>query len=385
MLFRNARLILTDRILPPSCLRVEDGRISAYGSGLAPEAGEAAMDLAGKFLAPGFIDLHVHGALRRDTMEATPEAFREICRFHATGGTTALALTTVTAPTAAITAVLDAAGAIDPNATGGARLLGIHIEGPYFSTEKPGAHAPGLIRNPDPAEYVPWLRQRSRITQMTLAPELPGALPLIEALVEAGVRASGGHSDAWDEEAAAGFAHGMRQVTHTYNCMSSARRRGAYRAAGLLEFAMGEPEILCELIADGFHVSPTLMKALYRAKGAAGIALVTDAGGGAGLADGEAFALGNIHGVVAGGVALTADRKALCSSISKMNQLVRTMVEKVDVPLFEAVRMATLNPARALGLEEDIGVLEPGSRADLVVLDDALEVNMTFVNGQRVF
>lgn len=384
MLFRNARLILSDRILPPCSLRVSEGKIAAFGDTLAPQAGEAAMDLGGRFLSPGFVDLHIHGAQRRDAMEATPEAFASICQFHATGGTTSLALTTVTAPAGAISAVLEAAGRIDPNATGGARLLGIHIEGPYFSLEKPGAHAPELIRNPLPEEYGPWLKYRDRITQMTLAPELPGALSLIEALVGAGIRASGGHSDAWDEEAAAGFAHGMRQVTHTYNCMSSARRRGAFRVAGLLEFALGEPEILCELIADGYHVSPTLMKALYRAKGPGGIALVTDAGGGAGLANGEAFALGEIQGVVDGGVALTADRKALCSSTSRMNQLVRNMVELVDVPLFEAVRMATLNPARALGLEEEIGVLQPGARADLVVLDDGLEVVMTFVDGQRV-
>jgi N-acetylglucosamine-6-phosphate deacetylase len=385
MLFRNARLILPDRIISSSCLRVDSGKISAIGTGLVPSSGEAAMDLAGKFLAPGFIDLHVHGAVRRDTMEATADAFGAICRFHSTGGTTSLALTTVTAPAAAITAVLEAAGSLDPNETGGARLLGIHIEGPYFSPEKPGAHPTDLIRNPDPAEYLPWLKYRERITQMTLAPELPGSLPLIEALVAAGVRASGGHSDAWDEDAVAGFAHGIRQVTHTYNCMSSARRRGAFRVAGLREFAMGEPEVLCELIADCFHVSPTLMKALYRAKGPDGIALVTDAGGGAGLADGETFELGGIRGVVAGGVALTEDRKALCSSTARMNQLVRNMVMEVDVPLFEAVKMATLNPAKALGLEEEIGILKEGTRADLVVLDDALEVNMTFVQGQRVF
>ncbi|MCX8512931.1 MAG: amidohydrolase family protein, partial [Chthoniobacteraceae bacterium] len=155
--------------------------------------------------------------------------------------------------------------------------------------------------------------------------------------------------------------------------------------AGLLEFAMGEPEILCELIADGYHVSPTLMRALYRAKGVDGIALVTDAGAGAGLAEGESFTLGEIQGVVAGGVALTADGKALCSSVSQMNQLVKTMVEKVDVPLFEAVKMATLNPARALGLEDQIGILTEGALADLVVLEEGLSVSMTFVNGQRVF
>lgn len=385
MLFRNARLLLPEGISAASCLRVKDGRIAATGEQLSPEAGEAVLDVEGKFLAPGFIDMHIHGALRRDSMEATPEAFSAICRFHATGGTTALALTTVTAPADAILAVLEAAGRIDPNATGGARILGIHIEGPYFSKEKPGAHPLDLIRNPDPKEYGAWLKYSKLITQMTIAPELPGALQLIEALQAHGIRASGGHSDAWDEEASAAFAHGMKQVTHTYNCMSSARRRGAFRTAGLLEFAMSEPDILCELIADGFHVSPTLMRALYQAKGRDGIALVTDAGAGAGLAEGETFHLGEIGGVVDGGVALTEDRKALCSSTARMNDLVRVMVEKVDVPLVEAVRMATLNPARALGLEEKIGGLAEGLQADLVILEENLSVAMTFVAGQRVF
>ena len=385
MLFRNARLLFPDRLQSKGDLRVKENRIVALGETLPPEPGEAVLDLCGKFLAPGFVDLHIHGALRRDAMEACADAFQVICRFHATGGTTSLALTTVTAPAASITAVLEAVAALDPNATGGARILGVHIEGPYFSKEKPGAHPLELIRNPDPAEYGAWLKYKECITQMTLAPELPGALELIEALERHGIRASGGHSDAWDEEAAAGFACGMRQVTHTFNCMSGARRRGAFRVAGLLEFAMGEPEILCELIADGYHVSPTLMRALYRAKGADGIALVTDAGPGAGLAEGEGFSLGEIHGVVAAGVALTADGKALCSSVSRMNDLVKSMVEKVDVPLFEAVRMATLNPARALGLEDQLGILAEGTLADLVVLEEDLSVAMTFVNGQRVF
>jgi len=385
MLFRNARLLRPDRLQSQGDLRVIENRIAALGESLQVEPGEAVLDLAGKFLAPGFIDLHVHGALRRDTMEASSEAFKVICGFHASGGTTSLALTTIAAPASQITAVLEAATAIDPNATGGARILGVHLEGPYFSKEKPGAHQLEHLRHPDPSEYGEWLKYKKSITQMTLAPELPGALKLIEVLENNGIRASGGHSDAWDEDAAAAFACGLRQVTHTFNCMSSARRRGPFRVAGLLEFAMGEPDILCELIADGHHVSPTLMRALYRAKGADGIALVTDAAAGAGLGEGDTFSLGGIRGVVAGGVALTEDRKALCASVSRMNDLVRTMVEQVDVPLFEAVRMATWNPARALGLEDQIGVLCEGALADLVVLEEGLSVAMTFVDGQRVF
>ena len=388
MLFKNARLILPERIQPAGALRVRDGciaEISGPGETIAAEPGEAVLDANGKFLAPGFVDMHIHGALRRDSMEANPEAFSQICKFHASGGTTALALTTVSAPQSEIVAVLKAAGSIDPNVTGGARIVGIHIEGPYFSKEKPGAHLPDLLRQPNPAEYSEWLQYRDRITQVTLAPELPGALPCIEALCAAGIRVSGGHSDAWDEEAAAGFAHGMRQATHTFNCMSSARRRGAYRVAGLLEFAMGEPEMLCELIADGHHVSPTLMRALYRAKGAEGIALVTDAGGGAGLAVGESFMVGCIKAVVHKGISLTEDGSALACSVARMNELVRTMVEKVDVPLQEAIRMASLNPAKALGLDHTLGSLQTGLKADLVLLNDDLGVEMTFLEGQRVF
>ena len=388
MLFKNARLILPDRIQAAGAVRVRDGRISQISTPnetLAVETGEAVLDANGKFLAPGFLDMHIHGALRRDSMEATPDAFSQICQFHASGGTTSLALTTVSAPQSEIVAVLKAAGAIDPNATGGARIVGIHIEGPYFSKEKPGAHIHEWLRNPDPKEYSEWLQYRDRITQVTLAPELPGSLACIEALCAAGIRVSGGHSDAWDDEAAAGFAHGMRQATHTFNCMSSARRRGAYRVAGLLEFAMGEPDMLCELIADGHHVSPTLMRALYRAKGPDGIALVTDAGGGAGLRVGESFRVGHINAVVHEGISLTEDGSALACSVARMNELVRNMVEKVDVPLQEAVRMASLNPAKALGLDHVLGALETGLKGDLVLLDDNLEPEMTFLEGQRIF
>jgi N-acetylglucosamine-6-phosphate deacetylase len=384
MLFSNARLILPDR-LATGHVRVRDAKIAEISTvPLQTGSGEESIDLGGKFLAPGFIDLHIHGALHRDAMEATDEAFRTICRYHAAGGTTALALTTVTTTSERIVATLEAVKRYRREPATGAQVLGVHVEGPYFSKEKPGAHPLELIRNPDPAEYGAWLEYADDITQMTVAPELPGALELIEELGARGIRASGGHSDAWDDEAAAAFARGMRQVTHTYNCMSSTRRRGPYRAGGLLEFALSEPEILCEVIADGCHVSPTLLRMAYQAKGPDGIALVTDAAAGAGLPEGAHFNLGLIEGVVHDNVALTADGHALCSSTATMIRLVRNMVQIVGAPLHEAVRMATLNPARALGLEGRKGVLAEGADADLVVLTDDLEVAATYVGGVKI-
>ncbi len=386
MLFRNARLVLPDRIHPRGSLRIgNESIVNVALDDIEPEPDEEVLDVEGKFLAPGFIDMHIHGAMRRDTMEDDPAAFRAICEFHAAGGTTALALTTVCATSEQIMHTLSAVDRFRREKPTGSRVLGVHIEGPYFSPEKPGAHRIDLIRDPKPAEYLEWFNHRESITQMTLAPELPGAISLIEALVENGIRVSGGHSDAWDEEAAAAMAHGMRQVTHTFNCMSSARRRGAFRVAGLLEFAMSEPEILCELIADGRHVSPTLMRMLYQAKGPDGIALVTDAAAGAGLAEGEHFHLGSIEGVVRDDVALTADGHALCSSTATMARLVRNMVQLAGAPLHEALQMATLNPARALGISGSKGVLAQGADADLVILDSNLDVKATFVGGEQVF
>jgi len=385
ILFRNARLVFPDRIEPGGDLRVANGRIVALAPSLSQEADDTVVDLGGRYLAPGFIDIHIHGAVGHDTMDATPEAFEAICRFHATGGTTALLLTTVTEELQPLLRVLEAAKAFRETQGTGARMLGIHLEGPFFSREKPGAHQLALIRNPTPDFYEPLLEyargEEKLVRQMTLAPELPGALELIDRLRALGVRVSGGHSDAWDEQACAAFVHGMEGATHTFNCMSTARRKGPYRVAGLLEFALGEPGIVCEAIADGHHVSPTLLRMLCAAKGPEGVILVTDASAGAGQPEGTRFRLGEIDCVVGKGICLTADGKALAGSAATMIQLVRTLVEEVEIPLAQAVAMATLNPARALGLSTR-GLLAREMEADLVVLSETLEVEATYIAGR---
>ena len=390
MIFTNARLIFTDGIRDGLEVIVEEGKIAAiresgHGhsarefAGLKPESKDV-IDLDGNYLAPGFIDLHVHGALGRDTMEAAAEAFRCICDFHGSGGTTSLLLTTATAP---IDKIVEVLGAVRDSRSSISAIVGVHVEGPFISKAKRGAQREEFIQDPSPTGVRQFLEYTDVIKRVTIAPELPGALQAIEIFHMAGVNVSGGHSDGWDEDARAAFEQGMRSVTHTFNCMSSARRRGVYRVGGLLEFALSEPQISCELIADGHHVSLSLMKMLYRAKGRDGICLVTDATAGAGLPDGSRFSLFGNDCLVEGGVCLLADRSALAGSAAQMIDLVQTMVQKVDVPLHEAVAMAAQNPARAIGLQTK-GQLAVGADADLVVLSPDLRVLRTFAGGEEI-
>ena len=388
MVLSNARLIFPDGIRDGLEVVAEAGKITAIRKQTrlreatarrAHARGEDVVDLGGNYLAPGFVDLHVHGAVGRDTMEASAEAFRAICDFHSTGGTTSLLLTTATAPIDKLVEVLNAVRNCRSSIDG---IAGVHVEGPFISKVKRGAQRAEFIQDPSPIVVQQLLEHADVIKRVTIAPELSGALDAIENFHTHGIGVSGGHSDAWDEEARAAFERGMRSVTHTFNCMSSARRRGIYRVGGLVEFALSEPDISCELIADGHHVSATLMKMLYRAKGAAGICLVTDATAGAGLPDGSRFSLFGRDCIVEEGVCLLADRSALAGSASRMIDLVRTMVQKVDVPLHEAIAMATQNPAEAIGLETK-GQLKVGADADLVVLSRELEVLRLFASGNE--
>ena len=377
MIFSNARLILPEGICDGLEIVVADGKIIE----VRKRSNAEAIDLGGNYLAPGFIDLHVHGAIGRDAMEASPEAFQTICDYHAGGGTTSLLLTTATAPIPDIIQVLRAVRTCRDELK---QVAGVHVEGPFISRKRAGAQRPEFIRDPEPQAVQQLLEYADVIRRVTLAPELPGALEAIDRLRTQNIGVSGGHSDAWDEEARIAFEHGMRQVTHTFNCMSSMHRRNGERVAGLLEFALSEPEIMCELIADGHHVSDTLMKMLYRAKGPGGICLVTDATAGAGLPEGARFTLAGADCMVSGGACWLADRFALAGGAARMIDLVRTMVRQVGVPLPEAIAMASANPSRELGLSNK-GRLEVGADADFVVLSADLEVQQMFVAGAEAY
>ncbi len=382
----NARLILPDSVQRGS-LSIRSGQIHKISKNSKPATNskESVMDLRGGFLAPGFVDLHIHGAMGRDTMEARLDAFREITEFHLHGGTTSLTLTTLSAPQDDILKTLDAIAPIRNRSIGGSRILGVHVEGPFISKEKAGAQNPNFVRNPTAKEWRPILKHGKLITQMTLAPELPRAMALIKALKKNGSIPSGGHTNADEKALESAVEAGMNQSTHTFNAMSSVFKRGAFRAAGMLEFALANDEIACELIADGEHVPPTCMRMLFNAKPRDKVILITDATKGAGLKPGTKFEIYGIKCKVTPVTGLVANGQGLAGSTLTMMRAVQTVVEKSSVPLVDAVLAATLNPARQLGRDGEFGSLEKGKRADLVWFDNRFQVKAVWLDGELRF
>ena len=381
----NARLVLSpERGVTEGSLLVENGVISGILPAQlrhAEPVDAEVIDLQGDFLAPGLVDIHCHGGRGRDAMEATPEAFDTILRHHACHGTTTALLTTVSATIDQMLSVIECAESYHQE-TGACRLAGIHLEGPYFSPARRGAHREEVLRHPSPEESSRLLRHASVIRRMTLAPELPGSLELIREFHEKGVSLSAGHSDATEAEALAGFHAGISQVTHLHNAMSSLRKSGR---PGLAESALTTSGILCELIADGVHVTTDLLVEAWKLKGWENIALVSDATAGAGLCDGETFDLGGLECRVESGAAWTGfgHGRRLAGSTKPLFEGILTMIG-AGIPLEEAVGMATLVPARALGLDDKIGSLEIGKKADLIRFDSRWILKDTWIGGGRL-
>jgi N-acetylglucosamine-6-phosphate deacetylase len=386
LILRNARLVLDSaRGIVSGWLQIEKGVVARLGFGDEfPPENALSHDCEGDFIAPGLVDLHVHGAGGLDAMAASDEIFGGILATHARHGTTTAVLTTVAASLPEMLAVLQRAQSWN----GGremARLAGIHLEGPWFSPKRRGAHDPNQLRNPSESEMTALLEFGGVIRRVTLAPELPGALEAIRALTQAGIAVSAGHSDATEEEALVGFAAGISQVTHLHNAMSSLRKTDPQRR-GLAEVALEERSVLCELIADGVHVSANLLRGAFEAKGWERLALVSDASAGFGLPEGSEFHLGDLGCVVQEKAAWTGKgvSRCLAGSTSPLFKGIRTMVEQAGASLPEAVAMASLIPSRALGLESQIGSIEVSKRADLVRFSPVWEIKDVWIGGEGI-
>lgn len=383
-------LVLADRLLPGSVV-TEGQRIAAVLPAGEPLPSGERIDLAGNFLTPGFIDLHVHGGDNADFMDATAEAFRTICRAHARHGTTALLATSTVARHDQHLAFLDVCRSLKGQETGGAAVVGAHFYGPYFGPEACGCHPVGSARSPVAAEYDQYLAFADCLVTATVAPELDGAEGFVRACRAAGVRCNAGHSHATFSQVEAAVGWGVRHVDHLFCAMSDRARLRQTRTypmrGGLLEATLYFDELTTEVIADGKHLAPELLRLAYKVKGPDRLALVSDANRALGMPDGE-----YLFGALDGGerilrrddVGVMPDGKSLASGVLGMDQAVRVMLRATGAPLPEVVRMASLTPARIAGLEADRGSIEIGKRADLVVLDRDLQVRRVAVGGRWV-
>lgn len=383
-LIKNALLVRIDHVEPGSIL-LEDGKIHALGEGPADEV----IDAQGRYLAPGFIDMHTHGAGGADFMDGTVEAYLTAARMHACHGTTLLFPTTLTSTNEALYASFDTyEKARSLSGRDGAVLGGMHLEGPFFAPEQAGAQDPRFLRDPRPEEYEEILSRTSHIARWSFAPERPGSPAFAAELRRRGIVPSIGHTNATFADCEAAFQAGCTLMTHFYSCMSTITRRNAYRYAGVVEYGYWQDKMDIEIIADGIHVPSDLLKLVVKIKGVDHIALVTDSMRAAGMPEGPSI-LGSLQEgqevLVEGGVAKLMDRSAFAGSVATADRLVRTMLREGGVSLPEAVRMITANPARIMGVDGHKGHLHPGYDADLVLFDDNIQVYKTIINGKTIF
>lgn len=378
-LLHNALAYTEDGPREHSWVLIEERRIARIGQGAVPALSDAEyVDVGQRILAPGLIDLHVHGALGHDTMDATPEALQQIARFLARHGVTSFLATTMTAPFDALLIALRNVALMMREGTGGAALLGAHVEGPYVDVERRGCQDATHVRRASPDEYKS-LFDTDVIRLLTVAPEFPENQELIRFAISRGAVVAAGHTRASYDTMLKVVEWGVTQVTHLFNAMDPLH----HRAPGVVGAALSLDVLRCQLIADNIHVHPAVLKLAVRAKGVDRIILVTDAMRGAGMPDGT-YDLGGQSVTVRQGEARLADG-TLAGSTLTLERGVRNIMAAADLSPRDALNMASRVPAQALGLQERKGSIAVGKDADLIVLSDDLDVLLTMVAGEIVY
>ncbi|MDB5112103.1 MAG: N-acetylglucosamine-6-phosphate deacetylase [Mucilaginibacter sp.] len=384
----NGRIITPYRIIHGGTVLISGNTITAVSEGNIDVPDAVVIDAGGKYISPGFIDLHVHGGGGHDFMDCSEAAFLKIAETHAKYGTTAMVPTTLTSEKKDLLRTLDFYELAHQKNNLGAQFLGMHLEGPYFALNQRGAQDPRYIRDPNVEEYKEVLAYSNVIKRWSAAPELKGALAFGKYLKSKGVLAALAHTDAIYEEVVEAFENGYTLATHLYSAMSGVTRRNGYRYAGVIESAFLIDAMNVEVIADGIHLPPPLLKLIYKIKGPDRIALITDAMRAAGMAEGESV-LGNkdngLKVIVEDGVAKLPDRSSFAGSVATADRLVRNMITMADVPVVEAVRMISKTPATIMGVADRKGALVAGKDADVVIFDDQINIQTTIVNGKVVY
>jgi N-acetylglucosamine-6-phosphate deacetylase len=372
-------VVLPDRIMEGGTLIIDEERISGVfpKDQSPPLEGMDRRDHRGHYITPGLIDIHLHGAMGRDVMDADATGLAEIAVYQARCGVTGFVPTTLAAP---LEAVENAVGRVREAMAdaAAAEILGLYLEAPFLNLKKKGAQNPEFIR-PIRAEDVRRLAEavRSLPTIITVAPEVGANMEFIPALKKNGWVVSIGHSDADYAQAILAFERGVSHATHLYNAMSGFLPR----EPGVIGAVLESDGVTAELIADGIHVHPAALRLAVRQKGPDRVCLITDSMNASGLGDGD-FRVGGLEVSVRGGQARLKDSGALAGSVLTLNRAVANIVEWTATPVPHAVRMASLTPARVIGLGADLGSLEVGKRANVAVFDREFNPLAVYIRGR---
>lgn len=371
-------LVLPDSVLNDAWLLIEDGTIYSFGTrgdGL-PQHSEH-HDLPGALLAPALLDIHVHGAAGHDVMEGTADGVAPVSTLLAQHGVGAWLPTLVTAATDRTLRALDGlATLIEQGTLPGAVPVGLHLEGPFLSYKKRGVHPPEYLQAPSIELFDRfWQAARGNVRLITIAPELPGALELIQHASSLGVRVSLGHSDATAAETHAGIAAGGVSSTHTYNAM----RGLEHREPGMLGVVLDEENLFAEIIADGHHVDPAAVRIFWHCKGAARAILITDGLSATGMPEGH-YTLGGFDVEVIGGVGMHDG--IVAGSVLTLDRAVRNFADFTRAPLSTVTRLASANPAALTGFAESHGAIAAGRRADVVAFSPEGQLVATCIAGR---
>lgn len=384
----NGKVISPLRVIEQATVIIKNGKIDGIYQHNIEIPNAISIDARGKYISPGFIDIHIHGGGGADFMDGQVEAFLKVAETHVQFGTTAMVATTLTSDKENLLNTLNIYEEAKLKNKKGASFLGLHIEGPYFSMNQRGAQDPRYIRDPDPEEYLEILNASKSIVRWSAAPEKKGAIEFGRCLRKYGVIPSVAHTDAVYEEVVEAFENGYTLATHLYSAMSGVTRKNAFRFAGVIESAFIIDEMDVEIIADGVHLPAPLLKLVYKIKGPDKIALITDAMRGAAMPPGPSI-LGSLADglpvIIEDDVAKLPDRTSFAGSVATADRLIKTMVNLADVPLVEAVKMLSHTPARITGVLDSKGSISVGKDADIVIFDEAFKIHYTIVGGEILY
>ena len=331
------------------------------------------------YVVPGGVEMHVHGGGGRDFMEGTEDAFREAVAAHAKHGMTSIFPTLSSSTVPMIEKAVETCNKL--MAEKDSPILGLHLEGHYLNIKKAGGQLPENIKDPDPNEYIPIVENSPCLARWDAAPELPGAIQFGKYCAAKGILPSIAHTHAEFKDVKAAYEAGFTHVTHFYNAMPGFHNKREYKYEGTVESVYLLDDMTVECVADGIHVPPTILRMVYKIKGVERMALITDALACAASDSDKAF---DPRVIIEDGVCKLSDRSALAGSIATTDRLIRTMVEQVEVPLEDAIRMVSETPSKIMNVYDRKGSLAKGKDADILILDEALNIRCIWQMGKII-